>query len=148
MTSRQSLNCERLRDSSEGRRAIYLEKGVLLVQVANIRFDVGARRIAAEINEVPTPGLEQSLFHHFRPNAPTPLRWSISAGYLTRFSDDIWLAGYGSWSLYFALEVVDSFINLASSWPPDLDAMGRYDSSIQFLNDASANKPCERVFPD
>src|ERR1044072_4740100 len=101
MTSRQSLNGERLRDAFEGRRAIYIEKGVLHVQVANIRFDVGARRIAAEITEVPTPGLEQSLFHIRRPNAPSPLRWSISSGYLTAFSDDRWSVGYGSWSLFF-----------------------------------------------
>ena len=119
-----------------------MEKGVLRVQVANIRFDVGARRIAADITEVPTLGLEQSLFHQRHPNTQSPLRWRISGGHLTQFSDDTWDMGYGGWSLFFAPGVVDSFINLASSWPPDLDR------SIQFLIDAGAYKPCKRVFPD
>jgi hypothetical protein len=56
--------------------------------------------------------------------------------------------GYGGWSLFFAPQVVSGFIDLASKWPPDLDAMGRYESSLKFLDEACAYRPCERLFPD
>src|SRR5215470_1839772 len=146
MASQESVRCEKLRDSFEGREAIYVEKGALRVRVSHIRCNVGARRIDATVVEVPTPGLAGGLFHGPRRNEP--LRWKIGAGFLTTFSDHTWQAGYGAWSLFFAPEIVADLANLAANWPIELDAWDRYDRAHRFLMDRDAYAPSERVFPD
>jgi hypothetical protein len=147
MTSQTSLNCEKLRDAFEGREAIYIEKGVLRVRVTSIRCNI--RQVSATLEEVPTKGLERSLFHRRQINEPrAPLRWNIVAGYLTKFSDHTWNMGYGGWSLFFAPEVVGGFVSIASDWPAELDAMERYNQALRFLEDRNAYKPSKRVFPE
>ena len=148
MTSQESMNCEKLRDAFEGREAIYIEKGVLRVRVENIRWNAGARRIDAEVEEVPTPGLENSLFHQRGRRELGPLRWSIGAGYLTTFSNTTWQMGYGGWSLFFAPEVVAGFINISSDWTSELDAVDRYNDALRYLMDRGAYERSERVFLD
>jgi hypothetical protein len=118
------------------------------VRVTNIRCHVGARRIDAEIGEIPIAGLERSLFHSGRPNESSPLRREISAGYLTTFSDHAREMGYGGWSLFFAPEVVAGFASVASDWPAELDAVERYNQALRFLIDRDAYKASNRVFPD
>ena len=144
MESPESENCEKLRDAFEGREAIYIEKGVLRVRVTNIRYKVDARTIRAEVEEVAAPNLAGGVFHG---REPRPLRWRISAGFLTTFSENRWDMGYGGWSLFFAAAVVDGLTNLAADWPADLDAGERYRRAIDFL-DGIEREPAESVFPD
>ena len=142
------MNCERVCEAFEGREAIYIEKGVLRVRVGSIRCDARARRIGAEVEEIPTPGLENSLFHGRRRNERSPLRWNISAGYLTNFSNTTWHMGYGGWSLFFAPEVVSGLISIASAWPRELDAVDRYNDALRLLIDQRAYERSERMFSD
>jgi 3',5'-cyclic AMP phosphodiesterase CpdA len=115
--------------------------------VTSIRCNV--RQVSATLEEVPTKGLERSLFRRRQINDPTaPLRWNIVAGDLTNFSDHTWKMGYGGWSLFFAPEVVIGFVSIASDWPTELDAMERYKQALRFLEDRNAYKPSERVFPE
>ena len=147
MASQTSLNCEKLRDAFEGREAIYIEKGVLRVRVTSIRCY--ARQVSATVEEVPTKGLERSLFYRLLVKEPTtPLRWNISAGWLASFSDHTLTTGYGGWSLFFAPEVVSALVSLASDWPSELPALERYHQAVRFLQDRKAYQPSERVFPE
>lgn len=148
MTSQSSVNCARLREAFEGREAIYVEKGVLRVRMTNIRYDVGARWIEAYVEEVPTPGLERSLFHGRLPDEDGPLRWRIGAGSLTGFSSDMWEAGYGGWTLYTAADVVRGFTTIASEWPAELDRIERYKQAVRFLMEQHGRVPLERVFSE
>ena len=147
MTSQTSLNCEKLRNAFEGREAIYIEKGVLRVCVTNI--NCYAHQVYASVEEVPTKGLERSLFHRRQIHEPTaPLRWKICGGFLTTFSDHTWQAGYGSWSLFFAPDVVRGVVSIASDWPTELGALERYNQAVRFLQDRKAGERSERVFPE
>ena len=149
MSSQTSLNCEKLRDAFNGREAIYIEKGVLRVHVTNI--NCYAHQVYASIEEVPTRGLERSIFHrHLRQmNEPTaPLRWKISGGFLTTFSDHSWKAGYGGWSLFFSPDVVSGVVSIASDWPADLDEVERYHQALRFILNRNAREASERVFPE
>jgi hypothetical protein len=113
--------------------------------VTNIRCDVTARRIDADIQEVSTPELAGGVFHGRR---QSPLWWKIAAGYLTMFSEHTWAMGYGGWSLFFAPEIVNGLVSLAADWPTELDAGERYKRALRFLADRGAYEPAERVFPD
>jgi hypothetical protein len=146
MTSRESsVNCDKLRDTFEGREAIYLEKDVLRVRVTNIRCNPAGQRIDAEVEEVSTPGLACGIFYGCRSN---PLRREIGAGDLTRFSEDTWENGYG-WSLFFAPEIVNGLASLAADWATELDAHERYERACRFLADHGAWEGLnKRVFPD
>jgi hypothetical protein len=127
-----------------------LRRGVLRVRVTNIECNEGSREISAEIEEIPTRGLELCRqFFCGRPNEPSPLRWNIAAGYLTNFSDHARYAGYGGWSVYFAPEVVSRLVSVASDWPAELTAMERYILALDLLMDwrmgPDADAPPERV---
>jgi len=158
-----ATNCESLRRNFEGREAVYVEKGVLRVRVFEICCSVDARRIDAKVEEIPTPGLEQSLFHgrrlkepgllrslfrSHRPKEPGLLRWTIGAGFLTSFSEHTWAMGYGGWSLYFAPAVVSGFVTLAGKWPAELTAVKRYRLAVGFLLEQNAYEQSKNVFPD
>jgi len=89
-----AVKCEKLRDAFEGREAILLDKGVLRVRVRRITPRVAIRCIYALLEEIPTPGLERSLFHMQRPEQSIPLRLDVTAGYLSRFSRSTWCGWY------------------------------------------------------
>ncbi len=148
MISLDSLNYGNLRDGFEGREAIYIEKGVFRVRMMNIRRRVGARRIDAEVEEVPTRGLECSLFHSRLPRVSGLLRWNVGAGSLTTFSERTWHMGYGGWSMFFQPEIVNGFISLATEWTTELDAAARYNQALRFLAERGAYERSTRVFPD
>ena len=90
---------QEVRAMFEGREAIYIEQGAVRVRISNIRGSASQAIISAEVEEIPTPGLGVGRFRHLPGNKP--LRWTINAGYLTVFSDQLWTMGYGGWSLYF-----------------------------------------------
>ena len=138
--------CEKLRAAFEGREAIYIEQGVLRVRVTQIRCNVRTRQIAADVEEIRTPGLERSLFHDRR-NEPGLLRWTIRAGYLTSFSGQFWEMGYGGWSLYFAPEVVGEVVSVAAGWPAELSVFERFNQAIGILNQRRVHASSQRVFP-
>lgn len=145
--SEAATNCERVRALFEGREAIYVEKGALRVRVGNIRCDIERCRIDAQVEELPTAGLERTVFHSFRGRTPGPLRWDIVAGYMTSFSDRGWSMGYGGWSLYFAPDVIEGVVRLASIWPESLDAAKRYERVLRFIHSGPAGRHV-RVFPE
>lgn len=138
MISLDSLGYEKVRDGFEGREAIYIEKGVLRVRVMNIRRGVDARRIDAEVEEIPTRGLECGLLHLRIPRESGLLRWDIGAGSFTTFSEHTWHMGYGGWSIFFQPEIVGDFISLAAAWTVALDAEARYNQALRFLPDHGA----------
>lgn len=147
MTTKDSLNCEKLRAAFEGREALYIEQGVLRVRVTNIRCDVAAHQINAEVEEIITPGLEQGLIHD-RVDQSSPIRWKISAGFLTSFSADSWEMGYGGWSLDFAPEIISRLMTLAAGWPAELSAYERYCQAMDILNHRHGHAPSLKVFSD
>jgi hypothetical protein len=53
MISEDSLNCEKVGSAFEGRQAVLIEKGVLLVEVFNICWSVSDRHINIAVQEVP-----------------------------------------------------------------------------------------------
>ena len=128
MNAQHLLNCQLLKAHFEGREAIYLEKGVLRVRVFNIRWHVPSRSVFAEVQEIPTPGLENgnNLFSRRSPNHKPPLRWEIGSGYLTTFSPETWRVGYGGWSITVASQTISGLVTLAARWPAELDAIERY----------------------
>ena len=146
-----ALNCEEICAIFEGKEAFYLEKGVLRVRVFNIRYDLCKRSIDMEVEEIPTKGLERSCFHRqFVP--PSPIRWSIAAGYLAMFSEQCLYAGYGGWELEFKPEVVRDLIAVAGNWPSAMDAGERYINAREILDRIrykySPNERSRRVFPE
>ena len=132
MAAHGETNCERLREAFEGRHAVYVEKGVICVQVTNIRYSVTSRHIGADIEEVSTPQVTGGLFHGHQGSLR---RWRIGGGYLTTFSEDTWHAGYGGWSLFFAPDIVRGLAELATDWPTELDAYERYRRALQFFEE-------------
>ena len=144
-----AVKCEKLRDAFEGREAILLDKGVLRVRVRRITPHVAIRCIYALLEEIPTPGLERSLFHMQRPEQSIPLRLDVTAGYLSRFSRSTWCGGYTPWNLFFSLVLVADFMDLAAEWPAEVDAMDRYLRAASFLGDHPETlEETRRVFPD
>lgn len=135
---------ERLRANFENREAIYLEKGVLRVRVRNICAHRDT--IAADIEEIPTRGMEDTM-PHLR-LLPRPLRWKIDGGFLTSFSDSEWSMGYGGWSLHFEPEVVQGLVDLAAAWTADLNTYERYKQALDFIQQHSHHGPHTRVFPE
>jgi hypothetical protein len=144
-TGPDSANCTALRETFEGREAIYVEKGVLRVRVQGIRCDAAARRIDAQVEEVSTPGMERSAFHA-RQGDEAGARWGISAGYLTTFSEDSWHMGYGGWSLFFSPRVIEGVTGLASARTRDMDAFDLYRAAVRYLIEEDAYGRCRRVF--
>jgi hypothetical protein len=129
----QSDGLSNLRANFEGKEAIYVEKGALLVRVSDIRSSGLRPTVAAQIDELPAPGLGVGGFDPSRLNRPRPLRWTIRAGVLSDFSDHCWKMGYGGWSLYFEPRLVQATLKLASEFPADLDTFERYRRVAHFL---------------
>jgi hypothetical protein len=141
-----SANCATLRETFEGREAIYVEKGVLRVRVVGIRWDADARRIDAQVEEVSAPGMERSAFHARQGSEAGPVRWDISAGCLTTFSEDSWHMGYGGWSLFFGPRVIEGVMRLASARTREMDAFDLYRAAVRYLIEEDAYGRCRRVF--
>ena len=134
--------------SFEGREAIYIEKGALRVRVSNIRATTLPHYIAADVEEIPAPGLGVGSFDNSKPGRPR--RWGIGAGYLTAFSEHGWTAGYGGWSLYFDPKAIQAALDLAAHFPGNLDSWERYNQIVELLQrDKRFFSPkMQRVFPD
>ena len=136
-------NCERLRRSLENRQAIFLEHQVLHVRVCEIRTDPVNRVIEARLDPLPTSGMMGAgKFRHGKPG-------TIGAGYLTSFSDDVWMAGYGGWILYFSPRIVRALIELATSWSAELTAQERYAAANRWLSSQASAETfsAAAVFP-
>lgn len=137
----------RLRDRFEGKQAIYVEKGALLVHVSDIRQ--GLSTVAAQIEEIPAAGLA-GFVGVPRPRRQGPLRWTIRAGCLTEFSDHCWQMGYGGWCMYFEPALVRAVLQLAADFPDTLDANERYRQIVRVVerDRAGVKGPWEKVVPD
>ena len=109
---------EQLRHLFEDREAIYVEKGATHVKVSGIRWD---------------PELPTARFPCEHYPGSCPRRWTIGAGYRTTFSQHNWNMGYGGWSLYFAPEIVNGVLNVASQFPADLAFVRRYNLILDYL---------------
>ena len=147
MVPNESRAISKLRANFEGRQAIYVEKGALLVSVSDIR--PGQTTVAAQIDEVPARGLGVGGFDGSRLKRATPLRWTIRAGYLAEFSDHCWNMGYGGWSLYFEPRLVQVVLHLAAEFPDTLDTFERYHKIVRLLqhDQASSQGKWQAIFP-
>jgi hypothetical protein len=139
---------QRVRANFEGRAAIYVEKGALQVRVSNIHGSEVHRGLSADIEEILTPGLGVGSFAPSK--STSPRRWSIGAGYLTRFSDDCWTMGYGGWSLFFDPKAIRAVLDLASHFPENMDSWERYNKIVRFLHsdERYLRANWQRVFPN
>jgi hypothetical protein len=127
MTSDPLANCERLRNAFENREAIYVERGALRVKVTNIRATAAVETISADIEQIPTSGFQGFVdLDRVGVTDKGPLRWTISAGHLTTFSDHTWSFGSGGWSLFFGFELVHEVMQLAAQFPQHLSRYERY----------------------
>lgn len=134
-------NCERLRRSFDNREAIFFERSVMHVRVSGIRVNLAERFIEARLEPLPTYGMMGA--GKFRDGKSG----TIAGGALTRFSEHVWEAGYGGWTLFFSPETVQGVVALAAHWPAQLDAMERGIALGKWL--AGQNlllEPTARVF--
>ncbi len=148
MSTSQDRNVGRVRSNFENREAIYVEKGALRVRVKNVRAGSCARSIAAEVEEIHTPGLGVEMYSSRGSAVADPLRWKVEAGYLTTFSEHTWAMGYGGWEMFFAPRIVHGVIELAASWNESVDSYERYNQVLACLADCNAYEPENRVFPE
>ena len=137
----------RLQSNFEGKQALYVEQGALLVRVSNIRTSALRRTVAAQVDEIPVAGLRVGRFGDLLNNT-APLHWTIRAGYLTEFSDHSWAMGYGGWSLHFDPRLIEAVLELVSAFSSHLDPFDRYSRITVLLNQHQSPTPLkqERVF--
>ncbi|MBI1984353.1 MAG: hypothetical protein HYS61_09160 [Acidobacteria bacterium] len=142
-------NCQRVRENFEGREALYVEKGALVVRVTGISDDPDNRTIEAVVDEVPTLGLRPSLIHErFFPGVPGPISWSISAGFLSTFSEHTWSVGYGGWFLTTAPEILCQVVALAATFEERLSPEDRFGRIMEHIYLHPIHEEVSRVFPD
>ncbi|HEY6289570.1 MAG TPA: hypothetical protein VIW48_09000 [Nitrospiraceae bacterium] len=137
-----------LRALFEGRKAIYVEKGALLVMVSSICVDVTQQCVSAEVEEIPTVGFPVGALDESKLHWQGPFRWSIGGGYLTCFSDYTWQMGYGGCSLFFAPRIVNGIQSLALRWTDNLDPFQRYKEVLDYLKDHDAYEPTQQLFEE
>lgn len=128
----------RLKSQFEGELALYWEHGFWLVRVSNIQLNLRRQFIEAVVLCSPLPGLELC------PRA----FWIIGGGYLTRFSRDMWLAGYGTWTLYFNPELISGTIAFLGQLSETLSTPERYREVLEYMSKKYNSDMPERVFPD
>src|SRR4051812_50086047 len=87
-----------LRIRFEGKRALYLEQGALVVRVTDIRGPGLRGTVSAQVEEIPSAGMGVGGFG--RVDRPAPLRWAVRVGLLTGFSWELWGARYGGGRLF------------------------------------------------
>ena len=128
---------EQLRALFDERDAIYVEKGVLRVRVANVRVNERAQTFRAEIEEIPTRGLV---------NVYGRQRWEVGDERDGLFFSDHFLAGFG-WRIFTDPDVIIAIVDIASKWPHDLRYADRYNEVVRWLEDHDAvPRPARRVF--
>ncbi|HKQ36903.1 MAG TPA: hypothetical protein VJ063_02425 [Verrucomicrobiae bacterium] len=137
----------RLHGNFEGRQAIYVEKGALLVRVSEIRRT--RTMVAAQIEEIQAPGLGVGSFADCRSNRKKALRWTIRAGDVSEFTEQCWQMGYGGWSLYFEPRLVQDIMQLAAQFQESLDAFERYKRILAVLqrDQGSCQGKWQPLFP-
>jgi hypothetical protein len=135
MTRDPLTDCNRLRKTLENREAIYVERGALRVRVTNIRSNVVAQAISADIEEIPTTGFPRFIdLDRQGLTESESLRWTISTGNQTTFSDHTWSLGNGGWSLFFGSDLLQEVVQLASQFPRDLSRNERYRRILGWLH--------------
>lgn len=132
MDSTCASHCEVLRTRFEGREAIYIEKGALLVRVTNIRLQ--GLSVLANVEEVITPGLGVGFFARTHPSVSGPRRWDIG-GDPASYSDDSWSMGYGGWILHFDPEFIRAVIDFAARRPNNADPYEGYVAVCKMVGD-------------
>ena len=113
---------QELRKNFEGREAIHVERGALRVRVSGIRA-VGDRFVA-DVEEVPSAGLQNSLLHRAHGGIAGPLKWQVSPRFSEVGRESEWVAR--DWSLIFDPQIVQGLVELAARWPDDLPGLARY----------------------
>lgn len=120
----QKAIVEQARSFYEGREAIYIEKGALLVRVINIR--IGSQRVnitndlleylAFDLEEVPTPRLPVWLKGDGPNLGPHPLKWTVGTNFETNLFSDFCGAAYGGWSMHFSPKIVAEVVEMATNF--------------------------------
>ena len=136
------LAVEGLRQKFEGREGIYIEKGAVRIKVVRIwvEDDLGRPYFAAEVEEIRTPGLEDSnLITHLRRRfGPGPIRWRIGAAEPWASSGGLeWYGRYGP-SIFFEPETVQAVVDLAATRPANLSSWDLYGKIVDLLALAQA----------
>lgn len=125
-------NCRAVCRTFDGTKGIYVEKGVLFVQISNVRADMRNRLISLVIEEIPTAGIRHPI-HRLK---ESPLSFEIAAGLESLFSKDRLSAGYpATWSLYTNPRLIDDVLNLASTFPDNMGAVERYNQILPIVHD-------------
>jgi hypothetical protein len=149
VTPEDKENIDVIKSRFEGRTAIYLEKGVLVVTVFDICAGPYNKSIYAKVREEPTRGLERPLIQLPNWDGKRPLQWEIGSGLYTSVSTEIWSVGYGLWTLFFDEPLVVAFCSLAASWDDSLDSFARYHEACEFVyKHEFIRRPRRRVFKD
>jgi hypothetical protein len=145
-----SPHIPKLRANFEGREAIYIEKGALLVRVTEIERLSSSTWAGARMLEIPSPGLGVGIFDRRQRKSAKPAQWTIGTSYLSSFTDDQWSMGYGGWSLYFNPEIVRGALELAAQLPETLDTFERYNQIVRFVQREHYRIPEDgmKVVPD
>ena len=104
----------------EGHQALYLDRGVLLVEVGPIRRH-SPESFEVRVTEIPVPGLRDNLFVSQVGNGNVTresgrLTWVIKAGAASIYNQTTWLMGYGGWSMYFDPALLEHFRSCAGEW--------------------------------
>lgn len=133
----------------EGREGIYIEKGAVRVRIHTIRFGRIQKKVSAEVEELPTKGLD--LVRHPRSgfNAQSPRRWRIATTALagSTFTSSHWNGGaYVGWSLFFDPDIVHGVVKLAESFPADLHPGLRYRQVVKFIYDRNMREEATAIF--
>src|SRR5262249_16652424 len=140
-----------LKEWFEGREAIYIEKGALRVRVSNIRIDPMQKEITAEVEELPTQGLDFVMRHTPEFDAQSPRRWTIGTSRLagSTFTSRCWRGGIQvGWSLFFDPAIVCGVMKLAESFPEDLHPGLRYRQVLEFIYERNVREESTTIFAE
>lgn len=104
--------------------------------------------VEARVEELVTPGLEETPIHRRAPDESPPLKWEVDAGFLSLFSETFWAVGYGSWSVYTEPSIVAGVVALAAAFAESLSSMDRYYAVLGYLQSHRPPREPLPVFPD
>jgi hypothetical protein len=137
-----------LRENFDGRRAIFIEQGVVYLRISSMICNTEDRQVQAIVEEIPTLGLQRNLISFRNPSKHRPLKWRIKSGFLTRMSANAWTVGYGGFQLYVSPELVAGIRQLAAGFPTNGHPVEIYNQALKYISANSGYiEKANRLFP-